>query len=255
MFPGVRRLAFVLAVTTGLTLLSLKRTDEPTLRCASVNSGADDYRVLVIGESWASDGKILPDLPRKVSERLKGRGVDACSVGFNGRNSKLLYHELREKFPKEKLYRLFDGKTPQKVVLLTGVNDEIQHVGASSYVEYTKRLVDMFSDVDDVEIVSVPRVNERTFKPPSLFSALKRFVLRCVHDNCDVQVNDVYRVALWRDHPELKTIEFDNFIEAYEGNEQKYTPDGVHLTDEYFHKYGAFIGETLWLGKDVRRGG
>jgi hypothetical protein len=57
-------LAFVLAVTSGLTLLSLKRSDEPTLYCANVNGGGDAYRILVIGESWASDGKILPELAR-----------------------------------------------------------------------------------------------------------------------------------------------------------------------------------------------
>ncbi len=253
MLPGVRRLAFVLAVTSGLTLLSLKRSDEPTLSCATVNGGDSDYKVLVIGESWASDGKILPELPKAVSERLQGRGVQACSIGFTGRNSRLLYSELRDKFPKEKLYRLFDGKKPEKVILMTGVNDEIQHVGASAYVEYTKKLVEFFSDVDDIELISIPRVNERKFKAPNLFSAVKRFILRCFYDDCDYGVNDKYRAALWRDHPELKMIEYDNFIDQYEGNEQLYTADGVHLTDESFHKYGKFIGSALSLEKDADR--
>lgn len=253
MLPGVRRLAFVLAVTSGLTILSLKRSDEPTLSCATVNGGDSDYRILVIGESWASDGKILPELPKAVSERLRERGVQACSIGFTGRNSRLLYSELREKFPKEKLYRLFDGKKPEKIILMTGVNDEIQHVGASAYVEYTKKLVEIFSDVDDIEIISIPRVNERKFKAPNLFSAVKRFILRCFYDDCDYPVNDKYRAALWRDHPELKMIEYDNFIDQYEGNEQLYTADGVHLTDEAFHKYGKFIGSALSLEKDAAR--
>lgn len=50
-------------------------------------------------------------------------------------------------------------------------------------------------------------------------------------------------------------IEFDNFIETYEGDEQKYAPDGVHPTDEYYHKYGAFIGDAIWTDTDARRGG
>ncbi len=254
MFPGAQRLAFILAVTGGLTLLSLKRSDEPSVDCATVNGGDSDYSILVVGESWASDGKLLPELPRAVSERLQDRGVKACSIGFAGRNSRLLYSELREKFPREKLYRLFAGKTPDKVVLLNGVNDEIQHVGASAYVEYTKKLVEYFSDVDDVEIIAIPRVNERSFKPPNLYSAVRRSLLSCFYDDCQKQVNDLYRVALWRDHPELNIIEYDDFIDRYEGNERRYTRDGVHLTDEYFHKYGAFIGGAVSLVKNKRTG-
>lgn len=249
MFPGAHKLAFVLAVTSGLTLLSLKRSDEPTLYCANVNGGGDDYRILVIGESWASDGKVLPELPRAVSKRLEGRGVRACSLGFAGRNSRLLYAELREKFPKYKLYRMFEDKKPDKVVLMNGVNDAIQHVGASAYVEYTKKLVEYFADVDDVELISIPRVNERNFRPPNFYSALKRSILSCFYDDCERQVNDLYRVALWRDHPELNTLEYDAFIDRYEGHERCYTTDGVHLTDEYFHKYGEFIGGAVSLGK------
>jgi hypothetical protein len=243
----MQRAFFVLFVTTGLTMLTLKRTDEASIYCATVNGGTDNYRVLVIGESWASDGKLLPELPEAVSKRLEGRGVDACTIGFNGRNSRLLYSELLEKYPKFKLYGLFDGKTPNKVLVMNGVNDAIQHVGASTYVEFTRKLVDHFSDVGDVEVISIPRVNERWFKPPNLFSRMKRNVLRCVYDGCDFQINDVYRVALWRDHPEMHVLEFDNFVDRFEGHEEYYKLDGVHLTDEYLHKYGRFIGSSMIL--------
>ncbi len=253
LLPNLHRGFFLLAVTAGLTLLSLKRTDEPVVSCAFVNSGADDYRILVVGESWASDGKVFPDLPKTVSERLGGRGVQACSVGFNGRNSRLLYAELKEKLPQYKLYSLFAGKTPNKVIVMNGVNDAIQHVGASAYVEFTRKLVDYFSDADDVEVISIPRVNERWFKPPNLFSRMKRNVLRCLHDGCDFQVNDVYRVALWRDHPDLHVIEFDNFIDKFEGHEECYTLDGVHLTDQYYHEYGRFIGRAMTVADAADR--
>jgi hypothetical protein len=251
----MRRAFFVLFVVTGLTLLTLKRTDEPSIACALVNSGADDYRVLVVGESWASEGKVFPELPKAVSKRLDGRGVQACSIGFNGRNSRLLYAELREKFPKYKIYSFFEGKAPDKVVLMTGVNDTIQHIGASAYVEYTKKLFEYFSEVDDVEAISIPRVNERWFKPPNLFSRMKRNVLRCLYDGCNFQVNDVYRVALWRDHPNLQILEFDSFIDKFEGHEEFYRLDGVHLTDEYLHKYGEFVGSAMTLAakEDPRR--
>jgi hypothetical protein len=247
----MRRAFFVLFVTTGLTMMTLKRTDEASIYCATVNNGPDNYRVLVIGESWASDGKTLPELPEAVSKRLGGRGVEACSIGFNGRNSRLLYSELKEKYPKSRLYALFDGRKPNKVVIMNGVNDAIQHVGASAYVEFTRKLVDHFAEVDDVEVISIPRVNERWFKPPNLFSRMKRNVLRCVYDGCDFQINDVYRVALWRDHPEMHILEFDNFIDKFEGHEEYYKLDGVHLTDEYLHKYGRFIGSSIILADNA----
>jgi lysophospholipase L1-like esterase len=251
LLPYLRRAFFVLFVTTGLTLLTLKRTDEPSVACSLVDSGPNDYRVLIVGESWTSDGKLFPELPEAVSERLGGRGVVACGIGFNGRNSRLLYAELRDKFPKYRLYSLFDGKAPDKVVIMNGVNDEIQHVGASAYVEYTKKLVEYFSDAGDVEVIAIPRVNERWFKPPNLFSRMKRNILRCLHDGCDFQVNDVYRVALWRDHPDLHILEFDNFIDKFEGHEEYYKFDGVHLTDEWLHKYGKFIGSAMSLAANV----
>lgn len=247
LLPNLRRALFLLAVVTGLGLLSLKRADAPTVDCSLVNDGPDNYRILVVGESWASDGKIFPDLPRTVSERLGGRGVQACSIGFNGRNSRLLYSELREKFPKHRLYSLYRGNAPDKVILMTGVNDAIQHIGAAAYVEFTEKLADYFSDAGDVEIISIPRVNERWFKPPNLLSLIKRTIFRCLYDGCDYQVNDVYRVALWRDHPQLHILEFDNFIDRFEGHEENYTLDGVHLTDASYHRYGRFIGSAMTL--------
>ncbi|HMK89050.1 MAG TPA: SGNH/GDSL hydrolase family protein [Methylocystis sp.] len=246
MLQGLRLLSLTLAVLAAALLLGLKRSDEPRLDCARV-AGDAPYRLLIVGESWAAGGKFFPELPQTVSQRLQGRGVEACSLGFSGRNTRLLYYELRTKFPKEKLYDLFGGERPDKVILMTGVNDEIQHVGAPAYVEYNKKLTEYFSDADDVELISVPRVNERHFKSPNLFSYFKRFIMRCLYNGCEFETNEVYRVALWRDHPELHIIEYDDFIERYEGHEQCYTPDGVHLTDEWLHKYGTFIGNATAL--------
>lgn len=251
LLPHVKRATFVLFVTSSLTLLAVKRSDGPSVACSEINAGPDAYRVLVVGESWASDGKVFPELPKTVSERLGGRGVVACSVGFNGRNSRLLYTELRDQYPRNRLYSLFKGQTPHKVIIMNGVNDEIQHVGAATYVEYTKKLVDYFSDVEDVEVIAMPRVNERWFKPPNLFSRMKRNILRCFYDYCNFQVNDVYRVALWRDYPDMNVMEFDNFIDRFEGHEEYYQFDGVHLTDEYLHKYGRFIGSAMSLSARV----
>jgi lysophospholipase L1-like esterase len=246
MLHSVLRSSLVLAALgVVLLLVFVKRTDEPAVACATANPADSDYKMLVVGESWAAGGKFFPELPAAVSARLGGRGVHACSVGFSGRNSKLLYYELVEKFPKEELYRLFKGVAPDKVIFMTGVNDIIQHVGAWNYVDYTKKLVDYFVEVQDVEVISIPRVNEKYYTPTNVYSKLKRTILRCIHDGCDYRVNDVYRIALMRDHPDLPTIEYDNFIDRFEGHEECYTLDGVHLTNECLHKYGTFIGKAM----------
>ena len=246
------RVLLVFAVLTVVLFFGVKRSDLPMLDCVTVNSERDNYKVLIVGKSWACDGKLFPELPATISDRLNGRGVQVCSLCFAGRNSRHLYNELSDKLSREKLYDLCGGGRPDKVIFMTGVNDEIQHVGESAYVEYTKKLVEYFSDVPDEEVISIPRVNEFFYKPPILYSVIKQNIFRCFYDGCDYVVNDRYRMALWRDHPELHMIEFDNFINRYLGNERCYKKDGVHLTDACSHKYGAFIGKSVSLNTRMR---
>ncbi len=241
------RVGFVLTALSGALLVGVRRSDPPMLDCLTVNGGENNYKILVVGESWACDGKLFPELPQTVSKRLQGRGVQACSLCFAGRNSKLLYAELKEKLPKSKLYDYCGGGRPDKIIFMTGVNDEIQHIGESNYVEYTKKLVEYFPDVDDEEVISIPRVSEFKFKSPNLYSRLKRAILMCFYDDCEYVVNDRYRSALWRDHPELRMIEYDNFIDRYPGHESCYQKDGIHLTEACSHKYAAFIGNATYI--------
>ena len=252
MLQTALRLALTAAMLFSVVAFFLKRPDEPVVTCETVNNGRDNFKILVVGESWAAGGKFFPELQETVSQRLGGRGVEACAIGFSGRNSKHIYYELIEKFPLEKLYGLWDERKPDAVVLMTGVNDEIQHIGPAAYVEYTKKLVEYFSRVEDVEVIAVPRVNERNYKSPNLFSRIKRKILMCFWDNCEMQANDVYRIALFRDHPELRVIDFDDFIPRFRGHESCYTADGVHLTDACLHKYGVFVGKALTLAEAKR---
>ncbi len=250
MLQTALRLALTAAMLFSAVAFFLKRPDEPVVTCQTVNDGRNNYKILVVGESWAAGGHFFPELQETVSQRLGGRGVEACAIGFSGRNSKLLYYELLEKFPLEKLYGLWDEKKPDTVVLMTGVNDEIQHIGPAAYVEYTKKLFEYFSRVANVELIAVPRVNERNYKSPNLFSRIKRKILMCFWDNCEMQANDVYRIALFRDHPELRVIDYDEFLPHYRGNESCYTTDGVHLTKECLHAYGVFVGKALTLAEE-----
>jgi len=240
------RLAMLLFVLAGVLFYGFRRTD-PAQLVTTAAHGPDDFRLLIVGESWACDGKLFPELPDAISQRLGGRSVRACSLCFPGRSTKLLYTELLQKLTKDSLYEQCGGGRPDKVIFLNGVNDEIQHVGERNYVEYTRKLFDWFADIDDRENVAIPRVNEINFRSPYLFSRIKRRILMCWFDDCEFSANDKYRIAFWRDHPELKTIEFDNFIATYRGHEDCYLSDGVHLTEDCYHKYGAFIGKTATL--------
>ncbi len=253
MLQTALRVALTAAMLFTAVAFFLKRPDEPVVTCETVNDGRNNYKILVVGELWAAGGHFFPELQEAVSRRLRGRGVEACAIGFSGRNSKLLYYELLEKFPLEKIYGLWDEKKPDTVVLMTGVNDEIQHIGPAAYVEYTKKLFEYFSRVENVELIAVPRVNERNYKSPNLFSRIKRRILMCFWDNCEMQANDVYRIALLRDHPDLRVIDFDDFIPRYRGHEDCYTADGVHLTNECLHAYGVFVGKALTLGEERQK--
>jgi hypothetical protein len=227
-----------------VTYERIQKKDEPTIDCITVNGGSDNYKLLVVGESWACSGHFFPELPNKVSDRLGGRGVRTCSLCFSGRNSRLLNYELRDKFPKNTLYEFFGGHKPNKVILMNGVNDEIEHVGSYNYSEYTNRIVAFFSDVSDVEVITIPRVNEINFRPKNTLLYIKRLALRCFYDNCRLSSNDDYRSALRKSFPDIRMIEYDRFIKSYVGNEGKYAEDGIHLTDESYHKYGTFIGDV-----------
>ena len=201
----------------------------------------------LLENSWAADGRSFPELAEGVSARLNGRGVKACSLGFSGRNSRLLNSELQSTFPKEKIYSFYKQSRIDKVVIMNGVNDVIQHVGAHNYARYTKELVAYFSSAADVEVISIPRVDEVNFVSRNILAYLKRLAFRCYYDSCNLAVNSAYRSELRKSFPEVRVLEYDNFIVSYAGNEKKYTPDGIHLTDEYFHRYGTFIGNSASL--------
>ena len=69
------RVLLVFAVLTVVLFFGVKRSDLPMLDCVTVNSERDNYKVLIVGESWVCDGKLFPELPATISDRLNGRGA------------------------------------------------------------------------------------------------------------------------------------------------------------------------------------
>jgi hypothetical protein len=243
---GINRMS---AAGLSVADLSLGGRKAPTVSCQSAGPVARAFKVLIVGESWADGGPFFPELQNQVSRRLGGRGVRACSLAFSGRNSRRLAAELSTT-PEQIVYRPLSG-VPDKVIIMTGVNDEIQPIGAAAYSTYTAQLAHRFADVPDVEVITPPRVNDIGFKAPNWPSRAKRSVLLCYYNGCSTAVNDGYRATLRREHPEIRTIDYDRFIRSYRGNEGKYEPDGIHLRTATSHEYGTFLGREMHL--DVAR--
>ena len=76
MWFRITHLVSVLLILSSLLLIWLmQRSDHPSINCSTINNGANNYNILIVGESWASDGKLFPELPLITSARLNGRGV------------------------------------------------------------------------------------------------------------------------------------------------------------------------------------
>ncbi|MEM8915841.1 MAG: SGNH/GDSL hydrolase family protein [Pseudomonadota bacterium] len=215
--------------------------------CETIGKGTKPHGVLVVGESWAVGRRLFPALHQAVAERLDHGPVRVCTIGLSGRNSAKIHTQFTATFPKAELLRLFDDQPPDNVVLLTGVNDIAQHIGASQYSSFTKKLTDHLSFAPKIEVVTVPRVDELGIRSPSKFGQIKWHIQRYLNDGGEREVAETYRERLRRDHPEIATIDFDAFIPSFAGNEAFYMPDGMHLTPDGYQRYGAFIGSSISL--------
>jgi hypothetical protein len=85
--------------------------------------------VLVYGESWAAGGRLVPEMSRRLAART-GNAVRVCTLGYSGQNkAKLLQH---------------DAVAMSSVVILNGVNSQVQHIGPRTYADQTLQLMHKF---------------------------------------------------------------------------------------------------------------
>ena len=245
--PSVHRFA---RVEAGLRQLLRRDALPPKIDCAATGTGDRPYNILVVGELWARGGRFFPELPETVSGRLGGRLVRACSIGFSGRNSIRLERELKAGFDHDAIRALFGGAAPDNVIILSGVNDVTQHIGARAYAARTRNIASYLAiDGSIVQVVEVPRVDERHAAISNVLGRAKRFVQKWLYDRGSNVVAERYRQELRSADPLLATIAFDKFIPTFEGNEHLYADDGLHLRIEVFHRYGTFLGNELLLSR------
>lgn len=202
--------------------------------------GANDraVRILIIGESWASKGKMLPNLPVTASKTLGP--VVACSVGFSGRNTAEILRDYRGAKEAEALKAL--GGRADYTIVLTGVNDQVQHIGAKRHAADVLALATLLRRSSGrVFFVDTPHISP--VDKAWAGARAKHTAARYINDGGVVQVASRYRAAVAKAGVEV--IPFDPFIPSFRGNETCYQPDGVHLTPAWFNRYASYLGGQI----------
>jgi hypothetical protein len=226
--------------------LSSRDLLEPTVACIGTKDAT--YGILLTGDSWATGNRFLNDMRNAVTPRLPGRRIEICTIGFSGRNSRRLKAEMPPFFAKVNIQQVFHGRPPDKILLLNGVNDAVLHIGAENYAAYTNEIVTyLHLYTKNVQVVTIPRIKESTPYGDNILSTLKLFLFRCYYDACTYDVIDTYRQALHNAHPLLNVVPYDPFIQTAGVNDTSFIPDGHHLTDAYYHKYGTYLGRAMQL--------
>lgn len=223
------------AATAG-SMISESGKLKPITACSESGSGPVTRRLIVVGESWAAGDRLFPELSDVVADRDKGHVV-ACSVGFSGKNS----GKILENLSLSESIALVGGK-PDNVVILTGVNDQIQNRGSVIYAHDARAIAAMFGPSLVVQIVSAPNINRHP--PLSMIFRAKNTLVGWVKGT---ETNAAYSEALVPPFKASQVIPFNHFSYGQAVEPGRYAADGIHLTLPEFHKYGSFIGRNVTL--------
>lgn len=236
--PVITAAGLSLLVTTCVQAKPLPQA--PVICHRAPGANQNSARILIIGESWASKGKMLPNLPEAAAKRLGP--VIACSVGFSGRNTSDILREYSGAKEAELLKAL--GGRPTYALILTGVNDQVQHVGAKRHASDVTALAGhLRRSGSRVLLVEAPYISPND--GAWLGARLKHTAARYANDGGAKVVTATYRAAVAKTG--IETIAFDPFIPAYAGNESRYQSDGIHLTPAWFSSYATYLGDRLAL--------
>ena len=213
----------------------------PHALCSSVGDAdsAPRLRGLVVGESWAGYGYMFPNLPATLSARSQ-RPVTVCSLSMDGATSQVIADVLR--VHRKELSTLFGGQAPDFVIVLNGVNDQVQHVGAAQHARETAEIVDQFRD-SPVYVVSAPYIHVKRGLLPWR-SRLRYLLNDYLHDGGRSDVAVSYRAAM-RKSAAWHVIDYDAFMPGF--TPAAYKADGAHLTPQNFARYGTFLGTQIPL--------
>lgn len=213
-----------------LVLAGCAPASQPPITCAG-GASSDPIAVLVVGDSWGTAARLDEGLARAT-------GLRSCSVGYSGKRAGQIAAILRSSpLPKA-----------ETIVMLVGVNDEVQHAGASTYANGVTALRrEAAKASSNVLLVELPRVDlERDDGSPQ--RRAKRWLQRHVWDRGEKEITQKYRAAVRADIP------FDPFISSYATHRGMYKGDGIHLTDAAFDQLGEYLGLSVIAEISPRQG-
>lgn len=160
-----------------------------------------------------------------------------CTLGFSGSNSSKIADALTSVNAAEML-----GGKIDNVVILTGVNDQIQHRGSDFYATNIKRLMQQFYG-SKIQIVSAPIVND---SPPLAVHLRAKNIVYGWFNSDD---HDDYERALAASTDASQIINFRDFSPGFNADRDRFAADGIHLTPTAFDEYGSFIGQKIDLSE------
>lgn len=180
------------------------------------DDGSGDWPVLIYGDSWARFRR----LDKGVRDALAHLNPRIVSSGRAGRSAA----ELLADWPTAGLPAL----DYQLAILMVGINDVVRHLGARQYADAALALAQTIP-ARRVLVVEAPRVTgDASWLPGRIKHQLYRLVFE---DGSDTVTT--YRAALTG----VEILPVDGFPMAFK--------DGVHLTDEGYAGFGAYLGERI----------
>lgn len=204
----------------------LRQREPVTALATAACSGPLDAaeRILVVGDSWASGGTIdaLADTAR------------VCALSYPGLTATEVFHSFSSDEVGRAAVRADLGAITDAVVI-AGVNDVIQHRGATTYARGVGDLAAYLGNtVPSVFLLELPPVRN---VPSGLSPALAAIngLFACLNDWCAVDVVARYRSAAA--NLPVALIPYDGAAESL----ASFAPDGVHLTPEG----SAALGRTI----------
>lgn len=217
-------------------MIGRKSSVPSSIAGAAIGEGPYSIRILILGESWAAGKRLFPELPEAIAQRTCS-SVAICAIAYAGQNT----GKIARRFDRVQAVEAL-GDEPTNVIILTGVNDQVQRRGTRFYVDQLRCLTSLFPSAM-VQVVSPPKVN-LTPPIPLLFRAKNQaFGLWNREQSAD------YRTALYRAFPGCNVIDFDHFSSGFYAEPERYAADGIHLQLAEYHKYGSFLGERIHIGE------
>lgn len=229
----IATLVIFLAATAAVAAYVIYDGAPSIARTTPICSGPADafQRVLVIGDSWVSGGKI---------DGAMGATARVCSVSYSGKTSAEVLASLKaDSAARNAVFADLIHVTD--AVILVGVNDAVQQRGTNYYRSGLKRLIAYASTASNrVFVVELPWTNAAAARL-SVPSAAKAALYSCLFDGCNREITAAYRASA--DLGGATLIDYDQFAPTFGVGD--FMPDGVHLTEGRFANLGQVIAKVV----------